>query len=199
MRKALCAQMIFLCLLLAACGGQRAEGNDAQALALQIRTEYLAMTGCTGALSLCADYGQRVYEYGMDFTWDKETGTAMTLTAPEDISGVIIRMEAGQTALEYDGTRLETGPLSPEGLSPLETMPLLLTYAKEGYIAACTMETLGETETLRMDCRQPEAEAGSGTEASLWFDPESRALLQGEISVDGRSVLTCKVTEFRRI
>ncbi|MEG1857434.1 MAG: hypothetical protein RR216_01745 [Pseudoflavonifractor sp.] len=198
MRRAwLCAPMILLCVLLTACGQGEAGGRAAEKLALEIRTEYLAMTGCTAELNMTADYGERVYDYGMKLVWVKETGTLLTLVSPEDVAGVAIHIKAGQTVLEYDGARIETGPLSPGGLSPIDAVPMLLTYIREGFIAACTMERTDERDLLRMDCRDPEADGGTGTEVSLWFDAGNHGLVKGEISVDGFTVICCNVTSFQ--
>lgn len=111
-------------------------------------------------LELTADYGQRVYTYGIDLSWQREGETVLTITAPENVAGITARILEGETALEYDGMRVETGPLDGSGMSPVDAVPVLLDYAEGGYIAACGMETVDEREVLRVDCREPEAAAG---------------------------------------
>ena len=106
--------MIVLCLLLAACGGE-GGGSEAEELALVIRGEYLAMTGCTAHMEVTADYGQRVYTYGIDLTWQREGESTLTLTSPENVAGTTVRIQAGETWLDFDGVRaqaaLEAGRL----------------------------------------------------------------------------------------
>ena len=165
---------ISLCLALTACGGG-AGISPAEQLALDIRGELLETAGCTAQLELTADYGQRVYTYGIDLSWQRE----------------------GETALEYDGMRVETGPLDGSGMSPVDAVPVLLDYAEGGYIAACGMETVDEREVLRVDCREPEAAAGESRACSLWFDPSTHALLRGELSQDGFTVIQCEFSNFR--
>ena len=168
----MCAPMIALCLLLSACGGN--TGNEAETLALQIRTEYLAMERCSSSVEMTADYGQRVYQYGLDFSWEKQGDAVLTVTSPENIAGITTRLRDGQTALEYDGIRVETGPLNPEGLSPMDALPALLTAAREGFLAQCVMETAEDgTAVLHTVSRDPEAEPGSGTELQLWFQADT--------------------------
>ena len=196
-RRLMCVPMILLCLALSACGGEGGGGNAAEQLALEIRTEYIAMTACTAGMEVTADYGQRVYTYGMDLSWVQEGDTVLTLTAPANVAGATARIREGQTWLEYDGARVETGALSPEGLSPVDAVPALIAYAREGFMAECTEETLGETETVRISCREPDAAAGTGTEAELWFDKATHALLRGEIAVDGFTVIQCVFTGFQ--
>ncbi|MBC5738217.1 hypothetical protein H8S62_14485 [Lawsonibacter sp. NSJ-52] len=192
--------MIILCLLLASCGqGGQGGGSKAEQLALEIRTEYIGMTACTASMDVTADYGERVYRYGMGLTWEKDAQTVLTLTSPEDVAGVTVRIEAGETALEFDGARIETGALSPDGLSPVDSVPALLDWVKEGFIAECAEETLGEVQTLRVCYRDPDAAAGTGTEASVWFDTATHGLVRGEVSVDGATVIQCAFTDFQMV
>ena len=107
-RTGMCVLMMILGLSLSACGGAEG-GNRAEQLALDIRGEYLEMGGCTASLELTADYGQRVYTYGIGLNYASEGETTLTITAPENIAGVTARILEGETALEYDGMRVETG------------------------------------------------------------------------------------------
>ena len=66
---------ISLCLALTACGGGAGIG-PAEQLALDIRGELLETAGCTAQLELTADYGQRVYTYGIDLSWQRASATA---------------------------------------------------------------------------------------------------------------------------
>ncbi|WP_341480889.1 hypothetical protein [Lawsonibacter celer] len=190
----MCAPMMILCLILAACGGE--SGGQAEQLALDIRGEYLEMASCAGQTEVIADYGQRVYEYGISFQWEREGDLVLTVTAPVEAAGITARVSGEQTSLEYDGVRLETGPLNEDGLSPIDAIPALLRALREDFIAECGMEKLGETHTLRLCCRAPENTAGVGEEITLWLHPETHALLRGEVSQDGFTVIQCTFTEF---
>ena len=197
-RRAIGAQMIILVLvLLAGCGRDSGGGQGAEELALEIRTEYIGMTALSAGLEVTADYGERVYTYGMALAWDQEAGTTLTLTAPEAVAGVTLQVKDGETALEYDGVRLETGPLSEAGISPVDAVPALLRQVREGFIAACCTEQLGEREALRVCYRAPEAQPGTGTETTIWFDTVTHALLRGEVAVDGFTVLQCVFSNFQ--
>ncbi|MCI8477428.1 MAG: hypothetical protein HFE97_03640 [Oscillospiraceae bacterium] len=188
--------MIALLLLLSACGGAGSSGNEAEQLALEIRTEYLNMTACTAALELTADYGQRVYQYSMDLNYQREGATTLTVTAPENIAGMTACLEEGETALEYDGLHMETGPLTQDGLSPIDAVPALLTSVREGFLAECVLEELDGVQALHTSSRDPEASPGQGVEIQLWFDAATHALLQGEIAQDGFTVIHCKFSSF---
>lgn len=190
------AVLAALLIPLSACGGE--GGRAADRRALELRGEYLSMEGCTASLTVTADYGERVYDYEMALSWQREGETAVTLTAPEEVAGLTVRMSDGGSVLEYDGAGVETGPLNEDGLSPLLAGPALLEALREGYLAAVGTEEGEEgAQTLHLVVREPEAQPGEGTETELWCDWESGALLRGEIAQDGRVVLSCTVADFR--
>ncbi len=193
--KLLCPPMILLLLLaLASC---TAKGEaEADQLALSVRDTYLAAESCTGNMMVKADYGKRVYEYGVHFTWKPNGEVSMTLTSPEEVEGITVGIAQGETCLEFDQVRLETGPLGEDGLSPMDGFPFLMRCLTEGYQAECSYEPLGDRETLRIACRAPETAPSQGTEGVLWLDKETGALLRGEVRSQGETVITCVVQEF---
>lgn len=198
MRRSVCALMMTLLLLSGCSKGGKSTGRFAEELALGIRTEYLAMTSCAASVDITADYGQRVYEYSMDISWEKDGETKLVVTAPENIAGITARIQDGNSYLEFDGASLETGALSGTGLSPIEALPAVLNWITSGYIGACDFETTGECQQFWFICRDPESDPGVGTEAEFWFDPESHALMKAEIMYDGYSVIQCVFREFTK-
>lgn len=190
-----CLPMILPLLLLTACAGGRV--SEAEELTNRTRTAYLELTACAGSASVTADYGLRVYDYALDFTYQREGETVLILTAPEDVAGVTATIAQGETGLEFDGVAVETGPVDPSGLSPLDAIPALLRYAREGYVAECALEGEegGKTE-LHLLCRDPEKGPGEGLECELWLDGESLALLRGELSQGGLTVIQCAFSDW---
>ena len=194
MRRSSVVCVLMITLLLTACGGAGEEhGPMEQALA--IRGEYLAGQDCTARLDVTADYGQRVYTYTVDVTVS-DGRTTLQVVAPEEVAGVTAHLDGAQGSIEYDGTMLETGELSADGLTPLSAVPALLESARSDFIGGCTREMLGERTALRVQCHDPAAQPGTGRETTLWFDADSHVLLRGEISQDGRRVITCEFAEF---
>lgn len=187
--------VLMMTFLLIGCKGGTAGISEAEELALSIRTEYIEMTACQANVTITADYGQRVYQYGLTAAVNGEE-TVLTLTAPETVAGITARLSGEENLLEYDDVIVETGPLNEEGLSPVSALPVLLECAKSGFITATTFETVGEQEILRVMYGDPEEEAGTGTETSLWFDKDSHILLEGEVSVDGLRVILCEFSQF---
>ena len=184
--------------LLAGCGRGGNGGNSADELALTIRTEYLAVTACSATAEITADYGQRVYEFTLDISWQKGGETVLIVVEPALIAGITARIKDGSACLEYDGISLETGLLSGDGLSPVDAVPNIMEKIASGYIAECDFE---DTETgcqLWFLCRDPEQSPGTGTEAAFWFDAESHDLLRAELSSDGYTVVQCIFTDFTK-
>lgn len=193
--KLFCTPMILLLLVLSACGSKTASED---ALALRFRTDYLAMQSCEGKVNMVSDYGQRVYNYTLSFNWAKEGDMVLTLEQPEALSGITARITQGETSLEFNGASLETGPLSPDGLSPIDSLPATLDYIMNGYIAECGKESLGEVSCLRLSFRNPEQAAGEGEEAVLWLDEETGNLVQSEMMSQGTTVVRCQFTAFTK-
>ena len=104
---------LLLTALLCACAAAPDEGQRT----LDLRAAFLAAPGCSGQMDLVADYGERVYEYAAAFETDEAGTLSIALTAPEEVAGITATVAQGQTALRFDGVRLETGPLDPTGLS----------------------------------------------------------------------------------
>lgn len=192
--KKLCTRMIslLLCLCLCGCVGE-SEDNE---LTLLLRADFLSRTGCSGTMDLTADYGQRVYEYTVDFSETEKDGLSMVITAPDEVAGITAHITDGQTALEYDGLQLETGPLNSDGLSPMDALSAFFTAMESGYMAETGSEMLGETEVLRICCRDPELDPGQGLETVLWFDKAQKTLLRGEVRSDGSTVIQCEFSAF---
>ena len=199
MRKSvgICVLMMTLAVVLSACSRGDGGMSRGEELALEIRGEYLAMGSCTAQAKVQADYGERVYRYEMTLSWSPEE-TVLTLTSPQTVAGLTARAAGEESFLSYDGLVLETGPLDQEGLSPVSALPALMQAARSGFITGCGLEELGELETVRVSCGDPEGEPGQGREVELWFDTDTHALVRGEIRVDGRQVIACAFSDFTR-
>ena len=192
MRRGIIAPVILLPLLLCACGGENAE-ND---LVLDLREDFRTMDTWAGQMDVTADYGQRVYEYTVSFAGSREEGTVLTILAPEEAAVITAEAKEGRTWLDYDGVRLETGPLDPAGLSPMDALPALLEAMKTGAVTETGTENDGAREILLVTTGDPGLPAGRGRETVFRFDKSRKALLEAEIRSDGAAVIRCVFSEF---
>lgn len=193
MRRSVVICVLMMTLLLSACGG--AEQGNAMQQVLTIRAWYLETTQYTANLSVTADYGQRVYTYGLEVR-GTDGECVLTVTEPQELAGITARIANGESCLEYDGAVLETGNLSADGLTPLSAVPAMLDCVRTGFIDSCGLERLGDRDTLCVHYRDPERLAGEGREITIWFDSRSGALIQGEIFMDGYRVIRCDFEKF---
>lgn len=184
-------------LLALLCGCAPAGGDPAGRLALEVRTAYLNAAEITAAAAMTADYGTRVYDYKVEARWVRDGDTTLVVREPALIAGLTAVVHAGETALEYDGARMETGPLWPEGIAPIDAVPYLMDCICTGFMAECDLsENEGGGRTLTVCCRDPELGPGEGAECLLVFSAEDFSLLRAELSQGGATVLFCTFEEF---
>lgn len=178
-------------LLLAACGGEGEKSGEERAI--QLQSEFAAMTACSGRVRLEADYGERVFECVLDVTYDQVTGGVMTLVEPELVKGVSARVSPDGLSLSYQGFSLDTGDVTGDGLSPVEALPRLYRAVTRDYVAGATLSE----ELLSVTYRDAEQAPGAGLEAVVTFDLQTHAPLTGELFWDGSRVILAQMTDFQ--
>ena len=188
--------VLMMTLLLTACGG--GQGETAEELAHRVREEYAALAGWSGTMEVTADYGNTVYDFTLDVVWRREGDTVLTVTAPDIIAGITARVGPEGAFLEYDGASLGTGPLTGDGLSPLEAIPFFMGELRSGWMASCELQQEGEAARLRLVYRDPNLAEGEGTECALYFEPDSRDLTGAELFWKGMRVLHIRRTDFTK-
>ena len=87
MRK-LMSCVLMMTLLLSGCKAGGGGEENPENLAALIRGEYLNLTAWTATVSVTADYGQRVYDFVLDVSWEKDGETVLTVVEPELIAGI---------------------------------------------------------------------------------------------------------------
>ncbi len=177
---------LLLALLLLPLAGCASQGQSGEELALEIRGGYLASGLITTSCTVTADYGERVYDFSFDTVTTQES-TTLTLTAPQELGGLVVEVMCKDSALSYQGVLVETGALSEGGLTPVTAVPALLEGLQTGYIQSC-LEGEG---VLTLTCGDPDTPVGTGEELVLTLDSQTGNLLQGEIFADGTRVIDC--------
>ena len=187
-----CALMMTFALL-SACGGSKKSNSDE--LALSMRTTYLSLTEITACAAITADYGDRVYQYEAQLSGNGETGE-MQITVPEDIAGLTVAWENGAGKLEYDGASLMTGQLSPDGISPADAVPLILSACCMGAMLDSCYEELDGMTTLRVGLANPGLPEDSGSRIDVWVKPDDFTMKQAEVSLDNQTVIHIEFASF---
>ena len=136
-------------------------------------------------LNLTADYGDKVYEYKLKYEGTADDGL-LTVTEPENIAGLSAHLWEDGITLKYDDVSLETGALSPDGLSPLDAVPAMLSAWTAGYPEACVFESIDGDDFVSVGYPL------TGTEyLRTWFDTETLLPYMTEITSNGSVVIKC--------
>ncbi len=181
-RRFICALMTVPLFLLCGCGCGGGKSVDTEMRELQE-----ALAACESfrlVADLRADYGDRVYDYRVRFDGNAEEGT-VSILAPENVAGAAVRFGADGTALGFDGTDVYTGELLPEGLSPVDALPMMVSAWREGLVTETVRERLDDT-----DCLASVFMISEEVSLRTWFDRCTGLPLRAEVSFDGYTVLT---------
>lgn len=184
--------VLMMTLLLTGCGKNGAESPEN--LAARIRGEYLGLAGWKGNMDVTVEYEDRFFDFSLAVSWEREGETVLTITAPELVAGISARIVDGEGYLTYDGASLSTGPITGEGLTPMEAVPILMEQVTTGYMARCTLAD----GVLTVLCRDPANAEGEGMECTLRFDAGTHDILEMEAAWNGFTVLRASITDFTK-
>ena len=188
-RTAALYTLLFLPLLLSACGG--AAGDREREEFLEIRADLLAREELRLRADLRADYGDRVYDYRLAYAGNGDGGV-LRIEEPLELKDVRVELEEGHTRLRFGDLMLDTGALAGEE-SPVQAFPLMIRAWLRGSVAECWRERLyGE------DCVAAEIHLGGpGAETSLvcraWFRRSGGEPVYAELAAEGNVCLSCRI------
>lgn len=135
MKKLLVPILLILCLLLTACGENRAR-ESFESFAEKLRhSENLSFEA-----ALRAEYADKTVEFSVKYVSDV-IGCTVTVTKPETISGISASVRDGESSLQFNGMSLDTGELTDFGLSPMSALPMLIDGLRDGYIGSVWEES----------------------------------------------------------
>ncbi|MBR3474806.1 MAG: hypothetical protein IKH34_07040 [Oscillospiraceae bacterium] len=176
MKKRLVLLCLLFCLLLSACGSDALDHFEAFSAELN-QCETLSYTA-----ALTASYPDRTAQFTLRYALEDGV-QRVTVLGPDSISGISARLEAGKSALEYDGLILDTGDLDEFGLTPMSALPLLTDALRRGHADAFwTEEGMDAVELLYDDY----------TRVRIWFDAEGLPC-RCEIQCGDRVTVSCEI------
>ena len=181
-RKVLALAILFVTLF----SGCRGE-DSAMQTALDFRGSLLSAGGCRFTADVEADFGERIYDFTLECTYNGTDGT-LNVTAPKSIAGISATVSDGSSELEFDGVSLDFGPLANGFASPL-SLPWLLGSAWTGdYIAWAGRD--GDLAYVTWLKGYQEQELSINT----WF--QKNIPVRAEVLSEGRRVLTVTIEDF---
>lgn len=173
--------LILFGLFLSGCG---------QSLARDRFVKFTEELGEKELLSFTAELRCEYKDKSMDFTLGYESdseGCCVTVVAPELIRGIRAHAKAGETAVEFDGVILDTGPLDDYGLSPMSALPVLIEAVKTGYVDSVWEEN-GQYAALIVP--------SDNLNVQLNLDKYTMRPVYAELVSDGRVTVFISITDW---
>ena len=180
MRRFMAFFVSFALFFLSSCTGQ-----GPLALFEDIRAFYSGAQALSISADVTADYGGTIFEFTLLYS-GSIAGGRIEVLAPETVAGIQadVSFEDGVT-LRYDGAELYTGALSPDGLSPVDCIPVMLRQWCSGYISAAGYDSVMGIDALQVDFDI------DGVLLRTWFDRETWIPVTAEFVNGNAVVITC--------
>ena len=128
MKRLLLPLLLTGCLLLAGCGGRRIEKRFLAFSDALAAREDLSFTA-----EVRAEYADRTLNFTLGYEKNAD-GETVTVLRPERIAGIRAHIAPGSSTLEFEGLILDTGPLDPYGLTPMNALPKLAEALTAGHL-----------------------------------------------------------------
>lgn len=183
MKKVVAA--LCLVLFLAGCTGKRGEIDRA----MELRAKLLGCLGYSFDATVTADYGDKLYTFGMRCTGDNDGNIDFTVTEPETIAGIAGSISADGGKLTFDDTALSFELMADGQVTPVSGPWVMMKTLLGGYLTDCAVEE----ELLHLDIDDSYEE--DALHLDIWLDAENRPV-RAEINYDGRRIVTMEVSNF---
>lgn len=155
---------------------------------MAFRDELLNGQGCRFSVDITADYGEELYNFGMDCQADETGNLTFSVSYPESISGIEGTLSYAGGSLNFADTALQFDMMADDQLTPVSGPWILLRTLRSGYISsACrednllrlTMDDSYEEDSLRLD---------------VWL--KEKRPVRADILYDGKRILSLDVKNF---
>ena len=184
MKRVWCLLLLMFCL--SGCANENSEIERGMAL----RSRLLSAENCSFDVSITADYGDKLYTFGMTCQGNAKGDLTFTVSAPESIAGVTGTVSEEGGKLTFDDTALQFALMADEQLSPVSAPWILLKTLRSGYLTSAGMED----ELLRLTIDDSYAE--DALQLDIWLDGEDSPV-RAEVLYADRRILSMDVTNFQ--
>ena len=159
----------------------------------RVRGHYAALVETAYNVTLRTDFGDRVLDFGVEYTHKTAGGGRIKVITPELIAGIEAEIGPDGVSLQYDGLMLEMGALPGTGFSPMESLPFIICQWSEGYVTQTGGEKRAGRSLLTVTTRRTQGE--TALEVRTWFDAETLAPVDAELYVNGFLTVTALFEE----
>lgn len=184
MKKAGLLLMILGCVLTGC-----SDASEEMERAMALRGEILKASSCEFDVQVTADYGDKLYQFGMSCQGNEMGDLDFTVSEPETIAGVTGVVSAAGGKLTFGDTALEFPLMADEQITPVMAPWVFLKTLRSGYITAAGRE--GELLRLSIDDSYQE----DALHLDIWLNGDN-VPVRGEILYDGRRILSLSVTNW---
>lgn len=125
--------MICILLFLTGCGGNDGLADEA----MDLRNKLLSGNGCSFDAVVTADYGDRLYTFGMHCRMDKNGTVTFSVTEPETIEGITGTLSEASGKLTFDDKILAFEMLADGQITPVSAPWHMLRALRSGYLRGC--------------------------------------------------------------
>ncbi len=170
--------------LLSGCSGDTGPLDKA----LSLRDSIISSEGCSFHTQITADYGEKIYIFGMDCKTDRDGNLYFTVTEPATISGITGKITGDGGAITFDDKVLAFRTMADGLISPVSAPWVFIRSLCGGYMKDCTGEEHNYIISVD-DCYEEDA-------LQLRIQVDADKPVAGEIFWQGRRVLVLTVEEF---
>lgn len=167
-----------------------ASRNSMMDRAMAFRQRLLKASGCSFDVELTADYGDKLYTFGLSCEADTDGTVKFTVTAPQAIAGITGQISATGGKLTFDDQALAFELLAQGQLSPVSAPWILLKTLRSGYLTSCGQD--GEYLRLTIDDSYEE----NALHLDIWLGAGDIPV-RGEVLWQGRRILSMDVKNFQ--
>lgn len=178
--------VLLLALLLTGCTGVRQEIERG----MELRARLLAAQGCSFDVQITADYGEKVYIFGMICSGDNRGNLDFTVSSPDTIAGITGTVSEDGGALTFEDTALQFDLLAEDQASPVSAPWILLKTLRGGYLTSAAQED----DLLHLTINDSYEE--DALTLDIWLNGENIPV-RAEILYDGRRILSLIVSNFQ--
>ncbi len=176
--------LICVVLFLSGCRGETGPLDNA----LSLRDSLNESDGCSFHTKITADYGEKIYIFGMDCKTDRDGNLYFTVTEPATIAGITGRINSDGGAITFDDKVLAFRTMADGQITPVSAPWVFMRSLCGGYMRDCT----GEEHDYLISVDDSYEEDALQLRVSVEDDKP----VASEIFWQGRRVLTLIVEEF---
>lgn len=165
------------------------EGDELER-AIALRELLLHADGYAFDSIITADYGEKIYTFGMHCQFDNTGALEFEVYDPETISGIKGTICDSIGKLTFEDTVLAFELLADGQISPISSPWIMIKTLRSGYLNACGLDN----GILKMEIDDSYAE--DALHLDIWTD-EKDIPARAEIIWQGRRILTIDIRNFR--